>query len=92
MNQLDRLLQDEMNRLLDRLGDSTRRGVARASSRHLPELRDRLDVAETRVTAARQALLAQYEEWEKALGAYEDLWALAQLELDEAPSGGLRAA
>src|SRR5712664_2657835 len=83
MNPLDRLLRDEMNRLLDRLGASTKRGVGTASARHLPELRDRLDAAEARLTAARQTLLAQYEEWQGALGACEDLWALAQLELDE---------
>jgi len=92
MNPLDRLLRDEMNRLLDRLGASTKRGVGTASARHLPEVRERLDIAEARLTAARQALLAQYEEWQGALGACEDLWALAQLELDETPSGSLRAA
>jgi hypothetical protein len=92
MNPLDRLLRDEMNRLLDRLGASTRAGVATASARHLPEVCERLDAAEARLTAARRALLAQYEEWQGALCACEDLWALAQLELDETPSGTLRAA
>ena len=92
MNPLDRLLRDEMNHLLDRLGASTRTGVATASARHLPEVRERLDAAEARLTAARRALLAHYTEWQDALGACEDLWALAQLELDETPSGTLRAA
>jgi len=43
-----------MNRLLDRLGASTKRGVGTASARHLPEVRERLDMAEARLTAARR--------------------------------------
>ncbi len=92
MNPLDRLLRDEMNRLLDRIGASTKTGVAAASTRHLPDVSERLEAAEARLTAARQALLTQYEEWQGALNVCEDLWALAQLELEETAAGTLRAA
>jgi len=92
MNALDRLLRDEIGRLLDRIGAATRPGVAAASSRQLPDLRERLDAAEERVSAARAALLAQYEEWQAALQVCEDLWAVAQIELEETVSGSLRAA
>src|SRR5437879_13677731 len=72
MNPLDRLLRDEMNRLLDRLGASTKRGVGTASARHLPEVRERLDMPEARLTAAGQARLGQTEGGKGPPGACED--------------------
>ena len=92
MNPLDCLLRDELNRLLDRIAASTRAGVARASARQLPEIRARLDEAEARLAAKRQGLLEQYTGWQEALDACEDLWAVAQLELEETEAGTLRAA
>lgn len=92
MNPLDRLLRDELNRLLDRIAASTRAGVAGASARQLPDLRARLDEAEARLAAKRQALLEQYAGWQEALDACEGLWAIAQLELEETEAGTLRAA
>jgi len=81
-----------LNHLLDRIAASTRAGVAKASARHLPELRIRLDEAEARLSAKRQLLLEQYGEWQEALEACEDLWAVAQLELEETSAGGTRCA
>ena len=92
MNSLDRLLRDELNRLLDRIATSTRAGVAKVSASQLPDLRARLDDAEARLAARRQALLEQYAGWQEALDACEDLWAVAQLELEETQAGSLRAA
>ncbi len=92
MNSMDRLLRDELNHLLDRIAASTRAGVAKASARHLPELRIRLDEAEARLSAKRQLLLEQYGEWQEALETCEDLWAVAQLELEETSAGGTRRA
>jgi hypothetical protein len=66
--------------------------VAKVSARQLPDLRVRLDEAETRLAAKRQALLEQYAGWQVALDACEDLWAVAQLELEETEAGTLRAA
>src|SRR5260370_1432568 len=56
MNPLDALLRDELNRLLDRIAASTRAGVAKVSARQLPDLRARLDEAEERLAAKREAL------------------------------------
>ena len=92
MNSLDRLLRDVLNRLLDRIATSTRAGVAKVCATQLPDLRARIDEAETRLAAKRQALLEQYAGWQEALDACEDLWAIAQLELEETLAGGLRAA
>ena len=92
MNPLDALLRDELNRLLDRIAASTRAGVAKVSARQLPDLRARLDEAEERLAAKREALLKEYGDWREALDACEDLWALAQLELEETQTGSLRAA
>jgi len=92
MNSLDRLLRDELNRLLDRIAASTRAGVVKVSARQLPDLRARLDGAEGRLAAKRQTLLEQYAGWQEALDSCEDLWAVAQLELEETVAGTLRAA
>jgi hypothetical protein len=92
MNPLDRLLRDELNRLLDRIAASTKAGVVKVSANQLPDLRARLDEAEARLAATRQALLEQYAGWQEALDACEDLWALAQMELEETRTGALRAA
>jgi len=92
MNPLDLLLRDELNRLLDRIAVSTRAGVAKVSARQLPDLRARLDEAEERLAARRETLLKEYAGWREALDNCEDLWALAQLELEETETGSLRAA
>ena len=92
MNSLDYLLRDELNRLVDRIAASTRAGVVRVSARQLPDLRVRLDEAEARLASKRQALLDQYVGWHEALDVCEDLWAVAQLELEETGAGSLRAA
>lgn len=92
MNPLDSLLRDDLNRLLDRIAASTKAGVAKVSASQLPDLRARLDEAETRLATKRQALLEQYAGWQEALDACEDLWALAQMELEETRTGALRAA
>lgn len=92
MNRLDCLLRDELNRLLDRIAASTRAGVVKVSAMQLPDLRARLDEAEARIAARRRALLEEYAGWQEALDACEDLWAVAQLELEETGAGSLRAA
>ena len=92
MNPLDRLLRDELNRLLDRVAASAPTGVVKAAARQLPDLRARLDEAEARLAAQRQVLLEQYAGWQEALDSCEDLWAVARLELEATASGSLRAA
>jgi hypothetical protein len=76
MNALNGLLQDELNRLVDRIaaraGQDTAAGVK-------PDLKAHIDRSEGRLTELRTALLEGYEEWRHALDECEDLWALAEL-------------
>jgi hypothetical protein len=76
MNRLDRLLQDELNRLVDRIaagaGGDTVAGLN-------PDLRARIEACEGRLSALRAALLDGYEEWGRLLEECEGLWAVAGL-------------
>lgn len=85
MNTLERLLQDELHRLVDRIaahaGQDTAAGLR-------PDLKARIERCEDRLTGLRAALLDGYLEWARAIEECEDLWALAGLRQDaaEAPS------
>jgi hypothetical protein len=82
MNTLERLLQDELNRLVDRIAA---RASADTATELSPELRARIDRSEDRLSGLRAALLDGYAEWVKAIEECEDLWVLAELrrEADE---------
>lgn len=90
MNHFERLLQDDLNRLVDRIavraGEDTAAGLK-------SDLRTRIERSEDRLTVLRAALLEGYAEWARAIEACEDLWALAGLRR-EAPEAAaqLRAA
>ena len=81
MSTLERLLQDELNRLVDRIaagaGDDTAAGLR-------PDLKAHIDRCEDRLTALRAVLLDGYAEWTRALEECEDLWAVAGLRKDSA--------
>jgi hypothetical protein len=81
MSTLERLLQDELNRLVDRIaagaGDDTAAGLR-------PDLKAHIDRCEDRLTALRAMLLDGYAEWTRALEECEDLWAVAGLRKDSA--------
>jgi len=83
MNHLERLLEDDLKHLVDRIAalaeDETVLGLK-------PDLKARIERSEERLTGIRGALLEGYAEWGRALGECEDLWALAGLrrEADEA--------
>jgi hypothetical protein len=85
MNTLERMLQDELNRLLDRIavraGEDTTAGLK-------SDLRAPIERCEDRLTALREALLDGYAEWTRALEECEDVWAVAGLRKDgaEAPA------
>ena len=85
MNPFERLLQDELNRLLDRIavraGEDTAAGLK-------SDLRAPIERCEERLTALRGALLDGYAEWARTLDECEDLWAVAGLRKDgaEAPA------
>ena len=79
MNTLERVLLDELNRLVDRIaahaGAETAAGLT-------SELKGRIERSEARLTGIRTALLDGYAEWARALEECEDLWALAGLRRD----------
>lgn len=77
MNAMDRVLQDEVSRLLDRLAASVPGGCLAAVAAGHPGLRARLDEAEGRLAAARASLLEDYGRWRRALEDLENLWAVA---------------
>ena len=84
MNTLDRLLQDEMNRFLDRLAATAPEGVVAAVSEREPALHARLGAAEARLTGLRAALLENYRQWRETMDDCQDLWALAAMKAGEA--------
>jgi len=82
MNTMERVLQDELNRLLDRIAARVGADIAAGIT---SDLRSRLERSEARLSGLRIALLDSYAEWARALEECEDLWALADLrrEADE---------
>ena len=80
---MNRLLQDEMNRLLDRLAAATPEGSAAALATEDPELARRLADQEACLTDLRASLLDGYRRWGECLQALEDLWALRVLKAEQ---------
>ena len=60
MNVVERVLDDELMRFLDRLSASVPEGCLGAINGEKPAVRRRLDEADARVAAARQTLLEDY--------------------------------
>ncbi len=75
MNTLGRLLQDDLNRLVDRIAAARMSAGAGVTS----ELKARIDRSEDRLSGLRTALLDGYAEWARAIEECEDLWMLAEL-------------
>ena len=76
MNPMERLLHDEVTRLMDRLassvpGDDVEDAVAIA-----PVLRRRLDEMDSSLAGLRISLVEDYGRWRRALDDLENLWAL----------------
>jgi len=92
MNALERLLQDDLNRLIDRVAASTHEGLVDSCGERRPDLLVQLADSEARMTAARQSLLDTYTSWRSALDECADLWALADLVAVPAAEGDRRAA
>lgn len=76
MNHLERLLEDDLNHLVDRIAA---RAEDEAGYGLEPDLKARIERSEERLTGIRAALLDGYAEWGRALEECEDLWALAGL-------------
>lgn len=77
MNSMERLLHDEITRLLDRLATSVPEGGIERMRAVNPTLRLRLDEMETALAGLRSALVESYGQWGRALDDLENLWALA---------------
>ncbi len=77
MNQIERVLDDELVWLLDRLAATVPEGTAAAVSLMSPTLGARLREADLRVAEIRALLLSDYARWRRALDDLESLWALA---------------
>ncbi len=92
MNAQERLLQDDLNHLVDRMAAGTREGLLAACAERRPELLSRLAEAETRLSAARLSLLEGYAAWQDALHECGDLWALADLTGESVAPAERRAA
>ena len=89
---LAHLLQDEINRLLDRLAGSLPGGTAATLGPEDPALAARIDEEEARLTGLRAALLEGYRQWRDSLQALEDLWALRGLKVDRLDRAERRSA
>ena len=91
MNALERLLQDDLNRLIDRLAAATHEGLVAGCGERRPDLLAELVDSETRLTTARRSLLDANDMWRGALDECSDVWALADLAATPA-TGDRRAA
>lgn len=83
MNAVDRMLLDELGRLMDRLAASVPGGSLEAANSANPTLRTRLDDMEVSLTLARATLLEDYGRWRCALVDLENLWAVAASAAEE---------
>ncbi len=66
MNALERLLQDDLNRLIDRMAATTQEGLVAGCEERRPDLLVQLADSEVRLTAARQSMLEAYAVWRDA--------------------------
>ena len=79
MSPIERMLLDDMHRLVDRIAALRPDGIGEALATH-PQLRSLIDAGEARLTSLRSDLVDGYHRWQEALEEYEDLWALSALQ------------
>ena len=77
MNPVQRVLDDEVARLLDRLAGSVPGGSLAAMTALNPSLRGRVDQVEMGLADVREAMLEAYGRWRRGLEDLENVWALA---------------
>ena len=92
MNPLERVLQNDLDQLVDRLSAAMPEGFFTECADSCPEVLARLEGAEARLSGARLDLLRSYAAWRHALDECADLWAVAELTTDQPRVSGLRAA
>jgi hypothetical protein len=71
MNDMERVLRSDLERLIERLSMSVPEGAVAAG------LEGRVDAAEQRLASAYTALVEDYGRWNLALDDLENIWALA---------------
>lgn len=88
MDALERVLSDDLARLIDRLATSVPEGACGRILGTTPTLRARLDQLDATLAAARAALMVDYGRWTRALDDLENIWALAvwRAEVAEEPA------
>ena len=77
MNAVEKVLQDELVNLLDRVATTVPAGTLEQIRASNPTLKTRLDEMDTTLAGVRGALLESYGRWARALEDVENLWALA---------------
>ena len=77
MNAIERLLSDDLARLIDRLATSVPEDAFGRVLSTTPTLRARLDQLDATLAGARAALLEDYGRWTRALDDVDNVWALA---------------
>jgi hypothetical protein len=99
MDALDRILQDDLNRLVDRLAAGLPAGAVWHAATERPDLRARAEALEADLASCRTILLLHYRHWRESLEELADLWSLAavprgpRLDAEEEPvPASLRAA
>lgn len=99
MSTIDRLLQDDINRLLDRLAADTPPGTLGLAAAERPDLLARAAVLEGELASWRHAILLHYAHWGELLEELAGIWSLAAAQPSEtapeevdAPAVDLRAA
>jgi len=92
MNALERLLQDDLNQLIDRMAAMTHEGLLAGCEERRPDLLAQLADSETRLTSARRRLLEHYAVWRDVLAECSDLWELVDFAASAPPAEGDRRA
>ena len=77
MNAMERMLSDELTRLIDRLAGSIPEGSLERIRAVTPTLGMRLVDLEARLVAMRTSMVEDYARWRQTLDDLENVWALA---------------
>jgi hypothetical protein len=82
MNAMERVLSDDLSRLIDRLAGSIPEGAYERIRTTAPAVAARLDDLEVMVGNARAALVEDYTRWARALDDLENAWSVAAWRAD----------
>ena len=77
MNPMERVLSNDLTRLIDRLSASIPEGALCRIRATTPTLMKRHDELDARLAGARASLIESYACWARALEDLENVWALA---------------